>query len=141
MMKEKEFERFDYESGTYEVCKSIRDLVYGQSIEKITEKTGNWHDNTEFEITLSNNVVLVVRSNEGCGCCLNGWFEYDKIITCGTSGNVITNISVECDATYEGGSFTIYIYSLDKRLVEAKFTGKDNGYYGIGIVLTAKIKE
>jgi hypothetical protein len=130
-------EKFDYECGTYEVCKSIQDLVYGQSIEKINDGP----DKTEFEITLSNGVVLTVKSNEGCGGCSNGWFSYNKIITCGTDGNVITNVSVDCDATYEGGSFNLHIYSLDKRIVEANFTGSDNGYYGVGIWLLAKIKE
>ena len=94
-------------------------------------------------MVLSNGVQLIAKSNEGCGGCSNGWFYYDDVLTLGVDGNVITNISVDCnyDVASESGNFTLNIFSLDKRILSTRFSGSDNGYYGIGISLTVKFKE
>lgn len=135
------YQTFDECIGTYEPEQIIKDVVCGQSITNIiTDSNGQ-----TLTLELSNGVKLIAKGNEGCGGCANGWFTYNPkdVITLGTDGNVITNVSVYCNFDYdkEDGYFTLNIYSLDKRLLYVNFDGCDNGYYGIGISLTVKFKE
>lgn len=64
-------------------------------------------------------------------------------MTLGTDGNIITNVSVDCnyDEDSESGNFTMNIFSMDKRILSTRFSGVDNGYYGVGISLTVKYLE
>lgn len=135
------YKRYEYEEGTFEVPENVRDAIYGQSIVKI--------DTSECDnliLHLSNGTRLRVKSNEGCGGCANGWFLFDKVITCGTEGNVITRVEVSTTvkenswSEYEG-EYTIYIYSQDKRILETTFSGEDNGYYGVGIELIVEMEN
>lgn len=133
--------KYECEEGTFEVPENVRNEIYGQSIVKI--------DSSEcynLVLHLSNGTKLRVKSNEGCGGCANGWFLFDKVITCGTEGNVITRVEVNTTVNenswseYEG-SYTIYIYSQDKRILETTFSGEDNGYYGVGIELIVEMEN
>lgn len=133
--------KYECEEGTFEVPENVRNEIYGQSIVKI--------DSSECDnlvLHLSNGTRLRVKSNEGCGGCANGWFLFDKVITCGTEGNVITRVEVNTTvkenswSDYEG-SYTIYIYSQDKRILETTFSGEDNGYYGVGIELIVEMEN
>lgn len=132
------YQTFDDYSGTLEPEQIIKDIVCGQSIVDISEDS-----DTQLTLTLSNGVKLIAKSNEGCSGCCNGWFFYDDVLTLGVEGNVITNISIDCnyDVDVEGGSFTLNIFSMDKRILSTRFSGEDNGYYGIGISLTVEFKE
>lgn len=130
--------RFDESHGTFSVSDEIKKLCVGQSIvDIIKHKHGE-----ELTLVLSNGVKLIAKSNEGCGGCSNGWFCYDEVLTYGENGNVITNIEVDCDYddNAESGTFTLKVYSLDKRILECAFSGGDNGYYGIGIEIAAFLK-
>ena len=133
--------KYEYEEGTFEVPENVRSEIYGQSIVKI--------DSSECDnlvLHLSNGTKLRVKSNEGCGGCANGWFLFDKVITCGTEGNVITRVEVNTTVNenswsdYEG-SYTIYIYSQYRRILETTFSGEDNGYYGVGIELIVEMEK
>ena len=141
-MIEQKFDSFD---GNHEVSEKIQKLCYNQSIIDI-KKVENGE---KLILVLSNGVELIAQSNEGCGGCGNGWFCYDDVIVLGETGNVITKIEVKCDYnSYYGGndtdgsgSFTLVVYSLDKRILETKFEGGDNGYYGIGIYISVDIPD
>lgn len=132
------FQMFNENSGTHEPEQIIKDVVCGQSIVEIQENS-----DTQLTLILSNGVKLIAKSNEGCGGCSNGWFFYDDVLTLGTDGNVITNVSVDCnyDEDSESGNFTLNIFSMDKRILSTRFSGVDNGYYGVGISLTVKYLE
>jgi len=133
-----ECQRFEEDKGTHEISNELKKLIVGQSITEIIkdEKYGEF-----LTLVLSNGVEINVISNEGCGGCGNGWFRYSDIITTGVKGNVITNVNVDCnyDNEEEYGTFTLNVYSLDKRILSADFTGGDNGYYGIGITMIATV--
>lgn len=132
-------QEFSKENGV-EYADIFSVIMIGQSIEKIEEGD----DKSYFSLILSNGLKITVESNEGCGGCENGWFYYDKILTYGDKGNVITNVKVtsattptEYDDFYE---FQLEIFSLDKRILSTTFSGTDNGYYGIGIKLKCYIE-
>lgn len=133
-----ECQRFEEEKGTHEISNELKKLIVGQSITEIIkdEKHGEF-----LTLVLSNGVEINVLSNEGCGGCGNGWFAYNDVITTGVKGNVITNVNVDCnyDNVEEYGTFTLNVYSLDKRILSADFAGGDNGYYGIGITMIATV--
>lgn len=132
------YQKFDEYTGTHEPEQIIKDVVCRQSIVEIQENS-----DTQLTLILSNGVKLIAESNEGCGGCANGWFFYDDVLTLGTDGNVITNVSVDCnyDEDSESGNFTLNIFSMDKRILSTRFSGVDNGYYGVGISLTVKYLE
>ena len=144
-MNEQIFDSFYSFDGNHEVSEKIQKLCYNQSIVDIKkDKSGE-----KLILVLSNGVELIAKSNEGCGGCDEGWFRYDDVIVLGETGNVITKIEVKCDYnSYYGGndtegsgSFTLVVYSLDKRILETKFEGGDNGYYGIGICISVDIPD
>ena len=137
-----EIQFFEKPDGTEELNEDIQKLVYGQSIVEIIE-----HDNPShhvFDLVLSNGTVLQVEGNKGCAGCGRGTFNYKELITCGFEGNVITKVEVEStdiadDDDYDyAGTFTINVYSIDKRIVQAEYSGTDNGYYGIGLAIKCK---
>lgn len=110
-----------------------KDFIIGHSIVDVIA----WQaDSTELTLILDNDVKLVAKSNEGCGGCGNGWFfyDYENVLSLGLKGNVITNLKVNCDVNGDEGTYTIMIYTIDKRM-DIAFEGGDNGYYGMGISL------
>ena len=126
-------EDFDSENCVDEVSKDIRDLIYGQSVVEVRHI-----DCYNIVLILSNGLVLHAMSNEGCGGCSNGWYDIDNILDLGITGSVITKVEVESPKFAEDGTYKLFIYSLDKRMLEVDFTGCDNGYYGTGIVIYVK---
>lgn len=136
------FKFFDDKKGIVPISLDMREAIVGKSIVEI--KTPS---TTELILILNDGTELIAQSNEGCGGCNNGWFEYDinDVITLGLEGNVITNVHVNCDIEKDAwgddsGKYTIQIFSLDKRY-NIDFAGYDNGYYGIGISLQIKLNE
>lgn len=128
---------FDDENDTVELCKDLSDYIYGQSIVEI-----NRHDCGDIlDLVLGNGLVLRVASNEGCGGCANGWYCCDEVIDTGTQGNIITKVEVKQPEDCENGTYTLFIYSQDKRILEAGFSGCDNGYYGVGIYVSVTIPK
>ncbi len=126
-------EDFDGENCVEEVREDIRDLIYGQSVVEVRHI-----DAYNIELILSNGLVLRAMSNVGCGGCSNGWYEIDNILDIGVTGNVITKVEVESPEYAEDGTYKLFIYSMDKRMLEVDFTGCDNGYYGTGIIIHVK---
>lgn len=128
-------EYFADENDTVEIPEDFSEYIYGQSIvDIITEPDG-----ALLQLVLSNGLILEVASNEGCGGCGNGWYCYDEVIDLGTEGNIITKVEVEQPEDSSWGTYTLFIYSNDKRIMETGFTGGDNGYYGVGISMGVKI--
>ena len=85
------------------------------------------------ELVLDNGVVLVAEGNEGCGGCGNGWYYLSALNTC---DNAITNVEfIESDEEV----FSIFVYSADNRINLLTYEGYDNGYYGVGYTIHAKI--
>lgn len=128
---------FNDENETVELCKDLSDYIYGQSIVEINKSDGG----ESLDLVLSNGLILRVESNEGCGGCGNGWYCCDEIIDTGTQGNIITKVEVEQPEDCEWGTYTLFIYSQDKRILETGFSGGDNGYYGVGIYVSVTIPE
>lgn len=130
------YEDFDSENCVDEVSKDIQDLIYGQSVVEVRHI-----DDYNIKLVLSNGLVLHAMSNEGCGGCSNGWYDIDNILDLGITGNVITKVEVESPKFAEDGTYKLFIYSLDKRMLEVDFTGCDNGYYGTGIIISVKSSD
>lgn len=87
------------------------------------------------ELTLDNGTILEVYGNEGCGGCENGWYYLTALNKC---DNAITNVEVvenECETV-----FSIFVYADDTRINLLTYEGEDNGYYGVGYYLQAKVK-
>ena len=129
------YERFDGENRVDEVDKDIQDLIYGQSVVEVRHV-----DEYNIKLILSNGLVLHAMSNEGCGGCSNGWYEIDNILDLGVTGNVITKVEVESPEDAWWGTYKLFVYSRDKRMLETNFTGStdDKGYYGCGIIIHVK---
>ena len=125
------YERFDGERRVDEVDKDIKDLIYGQSVVEVKHM-----DDYNIKLILSNGLVLHAMSNEGG--CSNGWYDIDNILDLGITGNVITKVEVESPEYAFAGTYKLFIYSRDKRMLEVDFTGCDNGYYGTGIIIHVK---
>lgn len=137
-MVESEDDVYDYEKEVTEISSELSKYIYGQSIVDIKNEY-----ETELTLVLSNGVELEVLSNEGCGGCGNGWYYCGEVIDTGTKGNVITKVEVEPpeDSPEDHGTYSLYIYSNDKRILETSFTGSDNGYYGVGIRMRVRMTE
>lgn len=121
---------FDGENKTETLDKIAEKFILGQSIiDIIKDKYGEI-----VTFVLSNGLHLEFHSNEGCGGCNNGWYYCDEIIIdTSPNGNIITNVQIEEPEDSCCGTYSVFIYSNDKRIVQADFTGADNGYYGTGI--------
>lgn len=133
----KETEVFNSENETTEISYSFAKYIYGQSIVNIIEDgTGE-----QLSLVLSNGLVLEVCSNEGCGGCGNGWYTYSEVIDTGAKGNIITKVEVEQPEYSDWGTYRLFIYSNDKRILQTDFSGCDNGYYGVGIYMNVKISN
>ena len=120
---------------TVELESDLKKFVYGQSIVAIVPINSKY-----LQLILDNGIIINVESNEGCAGCYNGWWEYDSIITEGIEGNIITKVEVisksnEKDENCISGTFSINIYSRDKRILSGEFNGCDDGFYGVGITI------
>jgi len=109
--------------------------ILGQSIVDIKDNS----DNIIF--VLSNGLELHFISNVGCGGCENGWYTSDGIIDTRENGNIITKVEVKDPKYAACGTYSVFIYSNDKRIIQADFSGEDNGYYGVGIWARLVIPE
>lgn len=92
------------------------------------------NDGLTAELVLDNGVVLVTQGNQGCGGCGNGWYYLSALNTC---DNAITNVEF-VESGYEE-VFSIFVYSADNRINLLTYEGSDNGYYGVGYTIHAKI--
>lgn len=127
---------FNGENGETEYLDRVAEkYVLGQSIVDIQDSGEN------VIFTLSNGLELHFNSNEGCGGCGNGWFFSNGVIDTRENGNIITRVEVKDTDNAEWGTFSVFIYSNDKRIIQADFSGGDNGYYGIGIWAELVIPE
>ena len=106
----------------------VKNLLLYRKIVKV-EKL----DDQEGILTLDNGTQLVVKGNEGCGGCDNGWYYLDELNDC---DNAITN--VECSILNEA-IYNIFVYAEDKRINCVQYSGDDNGYYGTGYYLYVKL--
>jgi hypothetical protein len=128
-----DYEKYEEVEDTSPIKDDWKDFIIGHSIVDVIP----WGaDSTELTLVLDNGVKLIAKSNEGCGGCDNGWFfyDYENVLSLGLKGNVITNLKVNCDVCGDKGTYTIMIYTVDKRM-DVAFEGEDNGYYGMGISL------
>lgn len=129
---------FNGENKIEALDKIAEKFILGQSIIDIIE------DKYKEMITfvLSNGLHLEFHSNEGCGGCSNGWYYCNEvIIDISPNGNIITNVQIEEPEDSCCGTYSVFIYSNDKRIVQADFSGVDNGYYGTGIWAQVVIPE
>lgn len=132
--------RFSGENEEVEYLDKIAEkYIIGQSIVDII----NQYDGEIVTFVLSNGFELRFHSNEGCGGCGNGWYTCSPsdIIDTRENGNVITKVVVQDPKNAESGTYSVFIYSLDKRMIQADFSGSDNGYYGVGIWAEVVIPE
>ena len=129
---------FDGENKVETLDKIAEKFILGQSIiDIIKDKYGE-----TVTFVLSNGLHLEFHSNEGCGGCNNGWYYCDEIIIdTSPNGNIITNVQIEEPEDSCCGTYSVFIYSNDKRIVQADFSGSDNGYYGAGIWAQVVIPE
>lgn len=127
-----DYKKYEAVEDTSFIEDDWKDFIIGHSIIDIIMT----EDETALTLVLDNGVKLIAQSNEGCGGCGNGWFFYDhnEVLSLGLKGNVITNLKVNCDENGDEGTYTIMIYTIDKRM-DVAFEGGDNGYYGMGIYL------
>jgi hypothetical protein len=130
-------------TGENEAVEYLDDIaekyIIGQSIVDI--KNESYGELVTF--VLSNGFELRFHSNEGCGGCGNGWYTCppSDLIDTRENGNVITRVAVQDPENAEYGTYSVFIYSLDKRIIQADFSGEDNGYYGVGIWAEVVIPE
>ena len=89
-------------------------------------------------LTLDNGMQLIVKGNEGCGGCGNGWYYLDELNDC---DNIITNVECILDGYEFDGVYHIFIYADNKKINCVQYSGSDNGYYGTGYHLFIKINE
>lgn len=113
--------------------------IVGQSIVDIKNEC----DGELVIFVLSNGFELRFHSNEGCGGCCNGWYTCSPsdLIDTRENGNVITKVVIQDPKRADWGTYSVFIYSLDKRMIQADFSGEDNGYYGVGIWAEVVIPE
>lgn len=106
----------------------VREQLMFRKVIEVRQK-----DDQTAELVLDNGVVLVAEGNEGCGGCGNGWYYLTTLNTC---DNAITNVEF-----VESGEevFSIFVYSADNRINLLTYEGCDNGYYGVGYTIHAKI--
>lgn len=113
--------------------------IIGQSIVDIRNES----DGELVTFVLSNGFELRFHSNEGCGGCGNGWYTCSPsdLIDTRENGNIITRVAIQNPECADWGTYSVFIYSLDKRMIQADFSGSDNGYYGVGIWAEVVIPE
>ena len=121
---------FDGENKVETLDKIAEKFILGQSIiDIIKDKYGEM-----VTFVLSNGLHLEFHSNEGCGGCGNGWYYCDEIIIdTSPNGNIITNVQIEEPEDSSYGTYSVFIYSNDKRIVQANSSGSHNPNYGTGI--------
>lgn len=95
-------------------------------------------DELEGVLTLDNGIQLVVKGNEGCGGCENGWYYLDALNDC---DNAITNVKCVVEQQEYEDVYNIFVFTDDKRINCVQYRGSDNGYYGTGYHLYVRIAE
>lgn len=111
-------------------------LFIGRKVVKADTKTGT--------LTLDNGTELKIIPNEGCGGCVSGYYELERLAT---FDNVITNVDHvrrsgvkidDLDEDYEDWidqTYSIFVYSegipIGQEVVHVAGTD-GNGYYGTG---------
>ncbi len=114
--------------------KDFKDFVREQLMFHRVVEVHQMNDDQTAELVLDNGVVLVTQGNEGCGGCGNGWYYLSALNTC---NNAITN--VEFVESGDEETFSIFVYAEDNRINLLTYEGYDNGYYGVGYTIHAKI--
>lgn len=129
----KKSEKFIAHSDDSTFEENVTELLLYRKIVKVERI-----DELEGVLTLDNGIQLVVKGNEGCGGCENGWYYLDALNSC---DNAITN--VECvvgEQDYED-VYNIFVFADEKRINCVQYRGSDNGYYGTGYHLYVRISE
>ena len=89
-------------------------------------------------LTLDNGTELIVEGNEGCGGCSYGWFYLEELNNC---DNAITNVKCDIKDTDDEVTYHLFVFAENKQIECVRYEGCDNGYYGMGYDLYARIKE
>lgn len=111
----------------------VKNLLLYRKIVKV-EKL----DDQEGILILDNGTELIVKGNEGCGGCGNGWYYIDELNGC---DNVITNVECKLSGPDWDDIYNIFVYAEDKRINCVQYSGGDNGYYGTGYYLYVRVKD
>ena len=90
-------------------------------------------------LTLDNGTKLIVKGNEGCGGCSNGWYYLDELNDC---DNAITNVECVCESKDEYGDeiYHIFVFADNEKINCVQYSGGDNGYYGTGYDLFVTVE-
>ena len=113
----------------------VKKLLLFRKIVKVEK-----YDDQTAILTLDNGVELVTVGNEGCGGCSNGWYFLDELNGC---ENAITKVEcvVEAGKCEDESTYNLYVYADNKKINCLQYSGGDNGYYGTGYILYARVKK
>lgn len=126
-------EKYVAHSDDFNFEEKIKELLLYRKIvkcEKLNDQEGI--------LTLDNGTELIVKGNEGCGGCANGWYYLDEINEC---ENAITNVECGLDGNDEDGVYHIFVFADNKKINCVQYSGGDNGWYGTGYSLYVTTKE
>ena len=110
---------------------SVKELLLYRKIVKVERL-----NDQDGVLTLDNGTQLIVKGNEGCGGCGNGWYYLDELNDC---DNVITDVKCEISGTEYDDVYNIFVYAEDKQINCVQYSGGDNGYYGTGYDLYVRV--
>ena len=138
----------------YNDLKTLRELLVGQKIERITKHRTGWTDfiSPEGKVTfyLSNGIILEALESEGCGGCELGWWT---VGTDALEGATIMNVGLSETYTLNGVKVGEELNpNIKESQVAIKFfamtdagsmdlvvsNGQDNGCYGWGFSFLAR---
>lgn len=120
-------------SDDYDFERSVKELLLYRKIVKVERL-----NDQDGVLTLDNETQLIVKGNEGCGGCGNGWYYLDELNDC---DNVITDVKCEITGTEYNDVYKIFVYTEDKQINCVQYSGGDNGYYGTGYDLYVKVQD
>ena len=113
--------------------KTVKDLLLFHkitSVEQLNDQDGI--------LTLDNGTRLIVKGNEGCDGCGNGWYYLDELNEC---DNAITNVECVCEGSEYEDIYHIFVFAENKKINCVQYSGGDNGYYGTGYDLFVEIDD
>ena len=91
-------------------------------------------------MTLDNGTRILVRGNEGCGGCSNGYYWVENIATV---DNLIMAVRCDVEPHPENGmwderyTYRVFVMTTNREIEALRVEGSDgNGYYGSGYYLT-----